>query len=204
MQISKRQLLRIGVTTGAILLVGWGVWQCQGHCRMQYETVFGRDALTSEYGWPMPHTRLIDFSVGWAFGSAQYGRTTLYPGVLVNASASCLVLVATGCVVWRWTTCGRQWSLQTVFGVFFAVAVLLGWWRWEYDTAARNVPAGYVFVYAMFSDVPMLTLLHSPWHVYVPVLFGLGCGVYWIGWLGGIIVAKIIKGTCHTAMSKLR
>ena len=64
---------------------------------------------------------------------------------------------------------------------FFAVAVLLGWWRWEYDTAARNVPAGYVFVYAMFSDVPMLTLLHSPWHVYVPVLFGLGCGVYWIG-----------------------
>ena len=50
----------------------------------------------------------------------------------------------------------------------------------------------------------MLTLLHSPWYVYVPVLFGLGCGVYWVGWIGGGIMVKIVRGIHHVAMSKLR
>jgi hypothetical protein len=152
----------------------------------------------------MFHTHQVKSGDTFVPASAKYDRTVLFPGILVDATVWCLVLVATGCIVWRWTAHGRQWRLRNLFGVSVVVAILLGWWRWECDAAAKSLPARYVDLYTMYSDAPMLTLLQSPWYVYVPVLFGLGCGIYWIGWIGGRIKAKIIEGIHHVAMSKLR
>ncbi len=207
MHISKSQLLRCGVTLAVVLLVGWGIWQCQSHRSLLDLQMFypASHVKTSEYGWPMFHTHEIETADDiFVPASARYERSALFPGVLVNASVWCLVLVATGCVAWRWTAHGRQWRLRTLFGVSIVVAILLGWWRWEYNAAVRFFPPKYAGLYTTLSDAPMLTLLYSPWYVYIPVLFGLGCGIFWIGWIGGIIVSTIGRVIHHVAMSKLR
>jgi hypothetical protein len=209
MSMSKSKLLRLGLTVAAILLVGWGMWHCQGHSRLlDIRWVDGRDVATFDRGGPMFHTHEI---VSWAFDRVSFSRraalddrTAIFPGALVDVTVWCAVLIATGCVVWQWAAYGRQWSLRTVFGIFFVVAILLSWWRTECNIAAAQVPAKYADVFIVLSEAPMLTLLRSPWYVCVPVLFGLGCGMYWAGWIGGSIAAKIIKGIHHVAMSKLR
>jgi hypothetical protein len=212
MQRSKGQLLRLCMTGAAVLLVGWGMWQCQGHRAVSIALVrdrhYARDDETSENGWPTFHTRQTtsrEFDqTSWAETSVECERTAIFPGALIDVSVWCVVLIATGCVAWLCVAHGRQWSLRTVFGVFFVVAVLLGWWRWEYNIAAAQFPARYAYLYTVYSEAPMLTLLNSPWYIYVPVLFGLSCGIYCTGWIGGSVAAKIIKGVHHVAVSKLR
>ncbi len=206
MQISKNQFLRLGIAGAAVLLVGWGMWQCQSHlCLLDSQMFYPSDYVdTSEYGWPMFHTHEIKSGDTFVPASARYERSALFPGMLVNASVWCLVLIGTVCVVWRWTGHGRQWRLRTLFGVVLVVAILLGWWRWERDVAAKVVPLKYIEFCLVYSDSPMLTLLHSAWQVYVPVFFGLGCGIYWVGWIGSSAAVKIVRGTRYVAMSKLR
>jgi hypothetical protein len=211
MQITKTQWLRLGITGAAVLLVGWGMWRCQGHSIGQLTPVWStrRYAEMSDYGWPMFHTHEVaswDMPTRYPYTptNAQHDRTSIFPGIVVDVCVWCLAVLGTACVVWRWTAHARQWSLRTVFGVFCVVAVLLGWWRTEYNIAIKVVPPRYPELYTVYAEAPMLTLLQSPWYVYVPVLFGLGCGIYWVGWIGGAIAAKIIGRIRHVAMSKLR
>ncbi len=155
MQISKSQVLRLGITAGVVLLVGWGMWQCQdGHRLLDCRTFYPSDYFhTSEYGWPMFHTYEIVTGDVFVPRSARYDRTPLFPGVLVDPAVWCLVLIATGCVAWQWTAHSRQWGLRTLFWVSVVVAVLLGWWRWEHDIATGPLPAGYIKLFVCRSRI---------------------------------------------------
>lgn len=78
-----------------------------------------------------------------------------------------------------------------MFGVSAIVAILLGWWKYEYDHGIELPAAADAIGLARYYDAPLVTLLDFDWYVYVPVLFGLGCGIYWIGWMGGKLLAWI-------------
>jgi len=218
--MSNRQRLRCGVTAAAVLLVGWAIWQCQRSARLVDIDIditrwcsFSEDpdaahdaereeSETSDLGWPLPHTHEESISRPSNPTAVRYERTALFPGVLVDAAAWCLMLFGTGCVVWRWAANARQFRLGTLFSLFVVAAILLGWWKHEHDDRAVLVFGKLVTI--TFDPPPMLALLLFPWYVYVPVLFGLGCGIYGIGWMGGRILAKMIKGVHHVALPKLR
>jgi hypothetical protein len=129
----------------------------------------------------------------------SYDRSALFAGMLVDICVWCVMLVATYCIVWRWAANWRQFRLRTLLAIFAVVAVLLGWWKYEHDDP------GVRFLGAIALDVcyvPMLVLLQFPCYVYIPVLFSLGCSVYWIGWIGGRMATKLVQMVCRRAMPK--
>jgi hypothetical protein len=204
MQPTKRGILRCGITLTVVLAVAWAIWRCQ-------QFVLGAPCLLPA-GWPMPHTRhpILSNVKAIVIDGTTYPVPSLLPGALVDIGVWCLILIGTGCVAWRWTANAHQWSLRTMFGVIAVVAILLGWWKYEHDALATWLSAhGVNFTEVddeMVTDsgVPLLALLQFSWYVYVPVLFGLACGIYWIGWISGRIIGRIITMVHHVAMPKLR
>ena len=213
MQVSKSQLLRCSVTLAAVLLVGWAIWQSQESAHLylldrdfdgpQSSTASIAPYETQGYGWPLPHALWKETWQSVGLTRVPSDRIAfLFPGVLIDVAVWCVILVATGCVVWRWTANSRQFRLGTLFSLSVVAAILLGWWKYEHDDRTILFMGKPVIV--TLDLPPMLALLQFPWCVYVPVLFGLGCGIYWIGWIGGILVGKIVGVIHHVAMPKLR
>ena len=156
----------------------------------------------------MPHTPhpLVARVTIVTLEGKSYPIKSLLPGTIVDVAVWCLILIATICVVWRWTANGRQWQLRTLFGVFVVVASLLGWWKYERDLFASRLLGDSVELtesdvteLTVASELPLLALLRFPSHVFIPVFFGLACGIYWIVWIGGVIVTRVIRMGSHAA-----
>ena len=149
----------------------------------------------------MPHTHHpLVFRVTIAGAS---GPANLLPGAIIDVAVWCLILTATICVVWRWTANGRQWGLRTLFSVFVVAASLLGWWKYERDLFASRYSVELsdsdVSEFTVADELPLLVLLLFPWYVFIPVLFGLACSIYWVISIGGVIATRVIRMGSHAA-----
>jgi hypothetical protein len=208
-------MLHCVVTAVAVLWVGWAIWQSQeaeyyrteGDIKQLQLSISSFDPSfdTSAFGWPLPHSLR---KVPWDSGNLTTPPVPLdriaflFPGVLIDVAAWCVILVATGCVVRRWAANAWQFRLRTLFSLAVVAAILLGWWKYEHDD--RTVFLFGQPVIVTLDLPPLLALLQFPWYVYVPVLFGLGCSIYCTGWIAGILVGKIVTVIHHVAMPKLR
>jgi hypothetical protein len=220
MQVSKSHMLRCGVAVAVVLWVGWAIWQCQCSASLialdlditkwcsfsaneDEQQADREEGDTMEVGWPLLHTHEKKTWRSSDPTAVRCDRTILWPGMIFDVGVWCLVLVGTACVVWRWVGHVRQWRLRTLFGIIVVVAILLGWRKYEYDHGIELPGVADVIGLARYYDAPLVTLLLDfDWYVYVPVLFGFGCGIYWIGWMGGKLLAWITVNR-HVAMPKL-
>ena len=143
-----------------------------------------------------PHPLVASVTVVTLEG-VSYPVKSFVPGAIIDVAVWCLILIATICVVWRWTANVRQWQLRTLFSVFVVVASLLGWWKYERDLFASRyhveLRGSDLSEFTLISELPLLVLLRFPWYVFIPVLFGLACSIYWVIWIGGVIVTRVFR-----------
>lgn len=207
MRVSKSKLFRCGATIAAVLTVGWGIWRCQDYRRFApiphvqpLNDVFRIWALGPvDLGWPMPHTREPQTLKASSPSSAQVQQTFLTPGLFIDVAVWGVMLAGTTWIVWRWSANPRQFRLRTMFALSAVAAVLLSWWKCEHRSPATSLGELDTFI----ENLPMLALLQFPWYVYVPVLFGLACGICLVGWASGRIMLGLVQVVRHVGMPKL-
>jgi hypothetical protein len=227
MRVSKRRALRCVITAAVVLWVARALWQSQESARLCLVSDFDlpQSVICSfdsferlAFGWPLPHTLKKETLESRTAGLQWVGLPSvgcpsvtsdqceriglLFPGMLIDVAAWCVIVAAASCVVWRWTANARQFRLGTLFSLTFVVAVLLGWWKYEHD--ARTILFMGQPVIVTLDLPPMLALLQFPWYVSIPVLFGLGCTIYSAIWVGGRIIGGAIRRVRHVAVPKLQ
>ncbi len=131
------------------------------------------------YGWPaIAVSRSISESIDQMTGKMsvwRVDRTWHIAGVLVDLSASFLVLSATifACARWR-NAAARRWqfSIRSLLAATTITAVLLVLYEIEF----------WFYIWLFPSHIFHGGLRLSPPHIVVPVAFGLGCLIHSVGW----------------------
>lgn len=206
MRITRNQWLRCGITAAIVLTVGWGIWRCQTDRRFADVGVPSRRTLALEIatgelsftswpnGWPMHHSCVATVLNSRTAAVVRHERTVFWYGMITDVGTWCVMLIGAGWIAWQWSGSPRQFRLRTMFALCAVVAFLLGWWKYENDSRPG--------VGIVLGNRPMLELLFSPWYVYVPVLFGLGCGIYWTGWVASGSLRRIARAVHFAAPPK--
>lgn len=151
-----------------------GLWQMDTHFSHGWPATALSRTVTKTYEWNM-QLATIDLA------AIETDYNWLPAGVLVNIVALLIVLLGTvlACELWR-RRAGRWWqfNLRDLLAGVTIAAILLAL---DQNKIWLNEQLS-----AMFrGSTPYLNagIRYEPWYVQAPLLFGLGCVIYSIGWL---------------------
>ncbi len=174
-------MLRYAIMLPMTAVVAWGLWQCQSPGQPVLEDLpfFYPPSYTytdvTKHGWPV--TWLVRHETGDLFGrtTPNIAYTTLFRELVGDLVAWASILACTAHTIWCATGRRAQLSLWTLFSAHVAVAVLLCWWRVEYEETCIVYDAGLTELLRSAPTTPLLRLLKCPTSISMPVLFGVFC-----------------------------
>lgn len=179
--VTPRRLgLRCAITLAAMAVVAGSLWQSQGpgqsmdeDAPLVYPPSLTYDRQT-QYGWP--GFWLVRRVTGELFSRATPAHEySTIPAVLAtNVVVWILILAGTASVAWRVTGGRAQFRLGTILVAQVAIAILLCWWKIEYDETSTSHA---VLTRLLRADptTPLLRLLQCPTMVFLPILLGMFC-----------------------------
>jgi hypothetical protein len=206
-------VLRYAITPVVTVAVAWGLWQCQGPGQAVYgDGPVEEDGPVSTYppsftsvdvtnhGWPA--IWLVRRATGDSLGrtTPDIAYTTLSRELVCNLVAWASILTCTAYTMWRATGRPAQLGLWTLFWAHIAVAILLCWWRVEYDHMYVVNHSGLTEILRDAPTTPLLRLLKCPASVSMLVLFGVFCVLLQVNTcLTGLFRSASASGTASSS-----
>jgi hypothetical protein len=191
-------LLRVGnlMSLSAAALVAWALWQAQ-RPGMIVETgplyyPAGYD-ITTKHGWPAFFVLQKETGDRFTPNSQEFRHTIAPCGLAVDIAAWCAIVMATFCLSWRAFRQRFQCGLGFLFSTTTTVAVLLAWWRVEYQACWDPK---YTALLILIAETPMLRLLHFSPLIYIPILLGTSCLILGMILMLGWLVRRVAKLSC--------
>jgi hypothetical protein len=173
-QALRRYLVSLPIT----MLVVWSLYLAQRQGNLVEEGPFTYPptySVTTEHGWPVICICRSEAGERFLPNSKDVRYSVRANGLFVDIAAWCAIVSATAYVSWRVSSCNRQFTLGVLFSLMATTAIVLGWWRWEYESCRVQDRPDITALFVMMSDSPMLRLLRFSPTVFVPVLFGTAC-----------------------------
>lgn len=139
----------------------------------------------TRYGWPWASGGYYD---RWSFmlnKPVDIARAFSLPAAVANLAVLLVILSCTAFVAQRFARQRGRIRLAGVFAFTSVVACLIAFLQHEqkFYFVHGLPPVGFDYV----------SLACYPWHVRLPILFGLGCTIYAAGWLAARLIACLYK-----------
>jgi hypothetical protein len=113
------------------------------------------------------------------YSTSTHHSTWYLPGLLLNGSLFLTIIASTAFACARWRRRALRWwqfRVLDIFALIGIVGVLAGLYRVERDFRQWWER---IVEYAQFA----YRIQELPWYVAGPLLFGIGCLIYAVGWL---------------------
>jgi hypothetical protein len=130
---------------------------------------------TTKHGWPACWLLRNKHGETFVPGSTRIDYSVLPWNLAVDLAAWFAVVMATAHLSWRMSSSRGRFSLRFLFSVTTAVAILLAWWRLEYDCCIIKGNPELSALLRMDPETPMLRMLQFPPGVCIPLLLSTGC-----------------------------
>lgn len=142
------------------------------------------------YGWPWASG---SYSDRWSFmlnKPVDIARAFSLPAAIANLAVLLVILSCTAVVVQRFVRQRGRIRLAGIFAFTSVIACLTVFLQHEqkFYFVHGLPPVGFDYV----------SLACYPWHVRLPILFGLGCTIYTAGWLVAHLTGKL-RRACRRA-----
>lgn len=150
---------------------------------------------TVKFGWPAFWLSRHEYGNSFVPRSKQIDYSLLsYGNLAVNLAAWLAMVAASAYVVWRMFSHRWQFSMRVLLVSTAAVALLLGWWRLEYQACWMPTRPRLTGLLVELAETPMLRLLRFRPDIYLPVLFAEACAIVCVPFAGQAIWRRMRTG----------
>ena len=193
MTVVLNHTVRLCICIGSALLVAWGLWRCQVPGEpLDLPLTYGGHADSTKEGWPAFHSIRHEW-VDWDPSvPPKRVREILWAGLFVDLAVWSVILAGTVVVAWRLMASRGQMRLATVLFAVAVVAILLSWWRCEYECCRLPEKPERSECLRSVAQTPMLRLTRQPLYVSGVVGIGLACAIQSFGHLTISLICRVL------------